>query len=98
MSGPDGHVPPATETIHLPRPSWAPAFLALGVMLTVVGFYLDFIGPNWIYSVAGGIIALAALRSAIVGARRDYFRLPRRQQLESAALPADSIRAPSSPR
>lgn len=95
MSASNGKPPAATETIHLPRPSWAPAFLALGLTLTIVGLYLDFMGPNWIYSVIGAVIALGALKSMLGGARRDYFRLPRRQEIDSATLPADSIKPPS---
>lgn len=83
---------PATETIHLPRPSWAPAFLAFGLTLAVAGLYLEFMGPGWAYSVIGAVIAVAAATSMISGAERSFFSLPRRQRARSATLPAGSIR------
>ncbi len=98
MSSSNGRIPEATEIVQLPRPSWAPLFFAFGVTLAICGLFLEFMGPNWAYCVIGGVFALAALRSMIQGATRDYFRLPRRQATQSATLPADSLRAPSRPK
>ena len=48
----------------------------------------------WVYSIIGGIILLAALRSMIAGARADYYRLPRRQRVRGAVLPVETISPP----
>lgn len=85
-------VPEPTEIIQLPRPSWAPLFLALGLTAMLCGVFITFMGPSWFYVAAGAVVALAAFRSMVAGARRDYFRLPRRREVQSATLPADSIR------
>ncbi|HZJ28428.1 MAG TPA: hypothetical protein VFD37_00400, partial [Solirubrobacterales bacterium] len=69
-----------------------PAFLALGLTAMLCGVFISFMGPNWFYVAAGAVIALAALRSMVAGATREYFRLPRRHRTDSATLPADSIR------
>ena len=51
-----------------------------------------------IYAIVGAVFALAALRNLIRGAIRNYFRLPRRQRVRRAALPVETISAPSKPR
>jgi hypothetical protein len=89
-------IPQSTELIHMPRPSWAPAFLAFGALMMVNGIY----GEGWlfrgkIYAIAGAVIALLALRSLAAAAVRDYYRLPRRQRPRSAVLPAASIKPPA---
>jgi uncharacterized membrane protein YfcA len=89
------HVPEPGELIYLPKPSWAPAFLALGVVGLVCGVFASgFIFAPYIYAVIGAIIALIAFRSLIRGAIRDYYRLPRRQRARSAALPIETITIP----
>jgi hypothetical protein len=89
------HVPEPGETVHSPRPSWAPAFFALGALALICGiFAAGFIFPPVAYAVAGAIFVLAAFRSLVRGAIRDYFRLPRRQQVRSSALPVETITTP----
>jgi hypothetical protein len=89
-------IPEATELVQLPRPSWAPAFLALGIAIAVNGIYGEgFMFRGWTYMIIGGAIALLALRSLAVAAGREYFRLPREQQPRSAVLPAASVKPPS---
>ncbi len=89
------HIPEPGETVYLPRPSWAPAFLALGVVGLVCGTYASgFMFKPMVYAVVGGIIALAAFRGLVRGAIRDYYRLPRKQQVRGAALPVETISAP----
>lgn len=86
------HIPEPGETIHAPKPSWAPAFLALGALGLVCGvFAAGFIFPPFVYAVVGALIALAAFRGLVRGAARDYFRLPRRQRARGAALPVETI-------
>lgn len=97
MSRNNGRIPEPTEIIQLPRPSWAPAFFAGGLTLAIAGIYLEFMGPNWAYVVIGAVIALAAMRNMIRESRRDLYRLPREQEVRSAALPAASIKPPNPP-
>jgi hypothetical protein len=86
---------PPTELIYLPRPSWAPAFLALGAMLIVNGIYGEgFLFRGWVYMLAGAVVALAALRSMVSGAVRDFFDRPRRQRQRAAVLPAAALKPP----
>lgn len=84
-----------TELIYLPRPSWAPALLALGAMMIVNGIYGEgFLFRGWVYMVVGAIVALAALRSLVTGAARDYYERPRKQRPATAVLPAATLRPP----
>jgi hypothetical protein len=81
--------------VHTARPSWAPAFLALGALGLVCGtFAAGFIFPPMIWAIAGAIVFLAAFRSLARGAVRDYYRLPRRQEVRGAALPVETISGP----
>jgi hypothetical protein len=83
--------------VYAPRPSWAPAFFALGAVGLVCGvFAAGFIFAPFVYAIVGAIIALAAFRSIVRGAVRDYFRLPRRQKVRGAALPVETISPPRS--
>ena len=83
------------ELVYVPRSSWAPAFFGLGAALAVCGIFAEgFMFPAWAYSIVGGIILLAALRSMIAGARSDYYRLPRKQRARGAVLPIETIRPP----
>ncbi len=89
------HVPEPGETIYTPGPSWAPAFLALGAVGLVCGIYAGgFIFSPFIYAILGAIVALGALRALVRGSVRSYYRLPRRQEARSAALPVETISAP----
>jgi hypothetical protein len=84
-----------TELIYLPSPSWAPAFLALGIALAVCGtFAQGFMVRGWVWSILGAVIALAALRAIVASATRDFYRLPRRQRVRGAVLPVTTLRPP----
>jgi hypothetical protein len=88
-------IPEPGEAIYLPRSSWAPAFLAVGVVGLVGGIYAaGFIFSPYIYAVVGAVIALGAVRSLVRGALRDFFRLPRKQHVHGAALPVETISGP----
>jgi hypothetical protein len=86
------HIPEPGELIYAPKPSWAPAFLALGAIGLVCGIYAaGFIFSPFVYAIVGAIFALGAFRSLVRGAIRGYFRLPRKQRVRSAALPVEQI-------
>jgi uncharacterized membrane protein len=85
------------ELVYQPRPSWAPAFFAFGAIGAVCGIFAEgFMVRGWIYSIAGLVIVLFALRSMIKSATRDYFRLPRKQHARGAVLPVETISPPRS--
>jgi uncharacterized membrane protein YfcA len=89
------HVPEPGELIYAPRPAWGPAFFALGAIGLVCGVYAGgFIFSPFIYAIVGAVLALAAFRNLVRGAIRDYFRLPRKQHVRSAALPVEAISVP----
>jgi hypothetical protein len=85
-----------TELIYLPRSSWSPAFLALGAFMVLNGIYGEgILFRGWVYMIVGAIILLAALRSMIGGAVRDFYRRPRKQRQTTAVLPAASLKPPN---
>ena len=89
------HVPEPGETIYTPRPSWAPVFFAVGAVGLICGiFAAGFIFSPFIYAIIGAIVILAAFRVIVRGSARDYYRLPRRQESHSAALPVETISGP----
>jgi hypothetical protein len=91
-------IPEPGETIYAPRPSWAPVFFALGALGLVCGIFASgFIFPPRIWALVGAIIILAAFRSIVRGSIRNYYRLPRRQEIRGAALPVETISAPPRP-
>jgi hypothetical protein len=86
------HIPEPGEMVYAPKPSWAPAFLALGAIGLVCGIYAaGFIFSPFIYAIVGAIFALGAFRNIIRSAIRDYFRLPRQQKTRGGALPVEQI-------
>ncbi|MGC1167119.1 MAG: GlsB/YeaQ/YmgE family stress response membrane protein [Solirubrobacterales bacterium] len=89
------HIPEPGELVHAPQPSWAPIFFAIGAIGLVCGIYAGgFIFAPFVYAIIGAILVLAAFRSVVRGAIRDYFRLPRKQKVRGAALPIEAISAP----
>ena len=81
--------------VYTPRPSWAPAFFALGAVGLVCGIFASgFMFPPKIWAIAGAIILLGAFRSLVRDAGRGYYRLPRRQEARGAALPVETISGP----
>ena len=95
MSPATEEIPAATEQVYLPRPSWAPIFLAAGAALAIAGIYAQgFIVRGYIFSIIGAIVFVCALISLIGRSGRDFYLLPRRQRVRSAVLPAASLRSP----
>jgi uncharacterized membrane protein len=90
-------IPEPGELVYAPRPSWAPVFFAFGAALALCGLFAEgFMVRGWIYSIIGAIVLLAAFRSMIRGARRDYYRRPLRQRVRGAVLPVETISPPRS--
>ncbi len=90
-------IPEPGELVYSARPSWAPAFFALGAVAAVCGIFAEgFMVRAWVYSIIGLVIMLFALRSMIGGAGRDYFRLPRKQRTRGGVLPVETISPPRS--
>ena len=82
------------EQIYLPDGSWAPLFFAVGVAAIVCGLFAEgFMVRGWVYCIIGAVFALGALASLINGTIRSFFRLPRRQRVRGAVLPAASLRS-----
>jgi hypothetical protein len=89
------NIPEPGELVYTPRPSWAPAFFALGAVGLVCGIYAaGFIFSPYIYSVIGAVFVLFAFRALTKGAVRGYFGLPRKQHVKHAALPIETITPP----
>jgi hypothetical protein len=89
-------IPQPTELVYLPRRSWSPIFLVLGLALVVNGIYAEgFLFRGWVYLIAGAVIALVALRALISGTAHDFYERPRRQRQSASVLPAASLRAPA---
>jgi hypothetical protein len=88
-------IPEPGELVYTPRPSWAPAFLALAAVGLVCGTFANgFIFPAWIYAIVGAVFFIGAFRNLVRGAIRDYFRLPRKQRARGAVLPVETIKPP----
>jgi hypothetical protein len=82
-----------TELVYTPRTSWGPAFFAFGIAMVVSGVFAEgFMVRGWIWSLIGAIFAVAALVSMVAGARRDFYRRPRRQRVRGAVLPVTTLR------
>ena len=86
---PDRPAGEPTELIYLPEPSWAPVLLAFGLAALLAGLF-----TWWPYGVVGAVVALGALWSWLRSAREDFGRLPRRQHVTTAPIPAIPLRRP----
>src|SRR3954451_15713539 len=83
------------EMIYMPKPSWGPVFFAVGAVGLLCGIFAGgFAFPPVFYAVVGAIFILLAFRSIVRGSVRDYYRLPRRQEVRGAALPVETISGP----
>ena len=64
-------LPPPTEEVHLPEPSYLPAALGLGITVAIVGIVM-----NVVVVAIGVIIAVVALVKWIRQTRREMAELP----------------------
>jgi len=71
------------ELVYLPEPSWWPPLLAAGLGGVVAGLF-----TWWPYGAVGAIVALVALFCWVGNARQSFGRLPRRQRITTAVIPA----------
>jgi len=91
---PPEHPSEPGEQIYLPSSSWAPPFFAVGVAALVCGIFAEgFMLRGWAYCIVGAIFLLAALSSLVGDTIRGFFRLPRRQRVRGAVLPAATLRS-----
>jgi hypothetical protein len=89
------HIPEPGELVYRPRPSWAPAVLALALALAICGIFAQgFMFRGWVYSIVGIVVALFAFRGMVREAIGEYYRRPRKQRVRSAALPVETISPP----
>jgi hypothetical protein len=90
----DGGQPPEpTELIYVSAPSWRPVLLAAGLAGVLIGLF-----AGWPFATAGGVVALAALWSWVRRTGDEVDRLPRRQRVTAAVLPAVPLRSGTEPR
>jgi hypothetical protein len=68
---PAGALPPPTEEIHLPDPSYMPVVLAFGLTIAIVGIVF-----SWVIVALGGLIFLFALLRWIGQVRHEMAQLP----------------------
>jgi hypothetical protein len=72
MSEPGGgETPPAGEQVHMPRSSWLPVLLAVGLTLALIGVTLGIE-----ISIVGLLITITALVRWIRSARQEMSELP----------------------
>jgi ABC-type lipoprotein release transport system permease subunit len=67
----DGELPPPSEEVHLPEPSYLPVFLAFGLTIALVGLLL-----SWVICGIGAAIFLVTLFKWIRSARQELSDLP----------------------
>jgi hypothetical protein len=79
---PANDLPEPTELIFPPPSSWAPALLAGGIAVFIVGLIVW-----WPYAVIGAFVGLLSLRRWIKDAGSEIAALPRRQRISTAPIP-----------
>jgi len=85
----DGATPEQAELVYAPETSWAPLGIAIGLGFAGIGAFF-----GWVPLAIGAIFVLASLRSWWHDASDQFARLPRRQKLTAAVLPAVPLRRP----
>jgi uncharacterized membrane protein len=91
-------IPQPTEQVYLPSPSWGPIFLAFGAALALSGIFANgFIVRGWVYSLIGLVVVIVALIGITGNTTRNFARLPRRQRVRGAVIPAAPLRSTRRP-
>ena len=78
-------IPEPTELVYVGGPSWAPAFTAVGLAALAIGSFTSFV-----LSAAGVVVLFWAAVAWFRSFEDSTERLPRRQQVTSAVIPATS--------
>jgi hypothetical protein len=86
MAGEDAP-PELTELVYVPTQSWSPALVAIGLGAILAGIFM-----GWFFSLAGAVLVLAGARGWIATSSDFRDRLPRRQEVTSAVIPASPMR------
>jgi hypothetical protein len=68
---PQGALPPPTEEIHLPDPSYLPVALAFGLTIAIVGVVF-----SWVVVLLGAIVVVISLARWIRQTRSEMAELP----------------------
>ena len=66
-----GALPPPSEEVHIPEPSYLPALTALGLTLALVGVIL-----TWVLTAIGLVIAVVSIVRWIRQTREEMSELP----------------------
>jgi hypothetical protein len=66
-----GTLPPPSEEVHLPEPSYLPALLALGITLALVGVIL-----TWVITALGVLLAVVCIVRWVRRTREEMAELP----------------------
>jgi hypothetical protein len=80
-------IPEPTELIYVPSPSWAPAFTAAGLMMLTIGTF-----KGLVYVIVGAVLLIRAIVFWARDTDRQVERLPRRQKLTTAVIPATTLK------
>jgi Mg2+/citrate symporter len=67
----EDNVPPTGEQVHMPRPSWLPVLLAVGLMLALIGVTISIF-----LTIVGLLITLPVLWRWIRSTREEMSELP----------------------
>jgi hypothetical protein len=81
--------PPPSELVYVPGSSWLPVLVAAGLAGLLVGLF-----AGWLYAVVGAVVLLVSAWAWVRDAGDQLGRLPRRQGVTSAVLPAVPPRRP----
>ena len=85
---PEHEAPPElTELVYVPEPSWHPALIAVGLGAMLAGIFM-----GWFFTAVGVVLFIVGLWGWISDAGDQLQRLPRRQELTSAVIPATPMR------
>ena len=79
--------PPPSELVYVPGSSWLPVLVAAGLAGLLIGLF-----TWWPYALAGALVLLVSVWAWLRDAGDQLGRLPRRQSVTSAVLPAVPLR------
>jgi hypothetical protein len=79
--------PPPSELVYVPSSSWLPVLVAAGLAGLLIGLF-----AGWPYALAGAVVLLVSVWAWLRDAGDQLGRLPRRQSVTSAVLPAVPLR------